>query len=783
MNNSEETRLCKKCGKRLPSSNNFCMYCGCNNNLNDDELEALKDISSNNIHTQSKQELLNKGIAAKDRELVIGGKSSSIKKDSKKTSVKNVRSKDEKIPLTSKLIYVFMILDVIALSIILMFNMNGLLFEAFKYDLNDYDTVVNIKNTSFLGLKNNKITVMSEDEDLNGIDFEKINNEKVLGIAEDDDYNGKTIYIETKKNFYTITGVTFDLDEEENEKPSDDFYKDLNTNLLDKESKDDEYYTILGNTNYIKDGSLYKTVSDKTSIYDYYGRYSNSKKSNYYDYKSTYHSEIVLNSINMDDPEILFNSPTGNSVIIKGKDEINVYTEGVLIQSINKVTANGRTYNISDFKYILFEDSKFLFVRNNGATIEYYYDNSIINVAEMYGPDSRKFRSKYPNQLNLNVNVDNSIKSDEFSASITDSNYKQLAKSFLDFSNFNKNDILILIAILVAIALFFYELYRFRVASFIVATLTTTALFFVYYTILQIVGSVVFSSIDNFKLMDFLKTLMLSIPGLFVISWYITQLRSIVNYITFKFNIETVYHFILMFIGVSCFLTAVGLFTNNLVFIIVLPGLVYGFMALNDEDYIEYNIDSKTLIELFATLFISLAVGFGLCLALKLCQYYLFIIVVAFAIACFIVMFDSDSLFDHIRRCFLSFGMLFMIIAYIIISGIVTIARYISAVGFEGLGKTLKLYFGLTTVLTIYVIYIALVIAITVFLLKVFTAPLTYKIKNRILKIFIYTIVMVLVVVGFILLLPQLNTMLFRILACLFDIQDYLSSFNLFSVF
>jgi len=27
MNNTEEVRLCKKCGKRLPSSNNFCMYC------------------------------------------------------------------------------------------------------------------------------------------------------------------------------------------------------------------------------------------------------------------------------------------------------------------------------------------------------------------------------------------------------------------------------------------------------------------------------------------------------------------------------------------------------------------------------------------------------------------------------------------------------------------------------------------------------------------------------------------------------------------------------------
>ena len=44
----------------VASSNNFCMYCGYNNNLNDDELEALKSINANNIHTQNKQELLNK---------------------------------------------------------------------------------------------------------------------------------------------------------------------------------------------------------------------------------------------------------------------------------------------------------------------------------------------------------------------------------------------------------------------------------------------------------------------------------------------------------------------------------------------------------------------------------------------------------------------------------------------------------------------------------------------------------------------------------------------------
>ena len=32
------------------------MYCGCNNNLSEDELNELKEINANNIHTQNKQE-------------------------------------------------------------------------------------------------------------------------------------------------------------------------------------------------------------------------------------------------------------------------------------------------------------------------------------------------------------------------------------------------------------------------------------------------------------------------------------------------------------------------------------------------------------------------------------------------------------------------------------------------------------------------------------------------------------------------------------------------------
>ena len=85
--NDKEKRLCKKCGKRLPSSNNYCMYCGCNNNIVEEELQK---------------------------------ENTSTKKESKKL---------EEVSLKNKIIYAFIMIDIIFISMILINKGNGLFYR------------------------------------------------------------------------------------------------------------------------------------------------------------------------------------------------------------------------------------------------------------------------------------------------------------------------------------------------------------------------------------------------------------------------------------------------------------------------------------------------------------------------------------------------------------------------------------------------------------------------------------------------------------------------------
>ena len=776
MNNNEEARLCKKCGKRLPSSNNFCMYCGYNNNLNDDELEALKSINSNNIHTQNKQELLNKSIAAKDRDLVIGGKSSTVsdevsEDDTKEERIKHVNKSNS---LMNKLLYVFIILDVILVSCIFIFKSDGLLFEKFKYDLDGYDKLIYLEENSFLGLKNNSITVIGEDDELNKIDFKKINSENVIGMDVEEDYSNNIIYIETNKKMYTLKsfGSTYSLYDTTIKNKSDNFYKDLNTQILDKTNTNGDYYNILDENYFIKDNSLYKNVRDKKndSDYDWYYKYSS-----YYD-SSTYHSELVLKNLDMDNPEILDNS-SKNSVIIKDNNKINVYFNDKLIQSIKTIKSHGSTYNISDFKYVLYKNNRFTFVRDNGAPINYYYHSSFINFANIYGINSKEFKSRYGNDLNEVVDVDKASSETTLSSTMT-TNFSIMAL----FKNMSFKVVCILLLGLIAIGAFFFEVYKFRESSFIISTLCTTAYLEIAYAIIQIAIVTILGLTEGFDFLEFMKSLLTSIPGLFIVSWIITQIRSIVNYITFKLNIETIYHFILLFIGVFSFLLAVSLLTNNVIFIIVLPGLVYVYMTLNDESYVEDNYNTTMFIKIISTLLLSLVIGFILCNVLNLCEYYLFILVVAFALSCFIVMYEKTDILSYLKKSLLSFSSLFLAIVFVMIGGIIQIFSFIGKGGFNGIGELFKIYFGATSIFALYIAILSAFIGLLLFVISKISKNIIDKLDNRTFKIFIYMIIMVIILVIFILVLPYINQLIFKLIGKLFDISSYLDTFNLFSI-
>ena len=474
MNNSEEqVRLCKKCGKRLPSSNNFCMYCGYNNNLNDEELEALKSINANNIHTQNKQELLNKSIAAKDRELVIGGKSSTGKGISSEKSEFKVRPENVKNSLQTNLLYVFILLDIIFISVLFTFKSNNLLYEVFMYNLDKYDKVINIDNDSFLVLKNKKVTLLGENSYIDKNLLKEIKDKKVVDLEVDDDYS-KKYYLETDKKVYSFYEYSDELDEVEVEKTTGNICKDVSL-YYNNYSEDNEYHKILRSTYYIKDGSLYKYVSEGFKKIENTENKVNVKK-----YARYYSSDLVLDKYDLDikNPEIIYSSGYNDSLIIKGEDIIKVYTDGELIQSISKITYKDKTYNISDFKYILFNDFKFLFVCKDGRMINYKYDSSYLDKAEREN-DVRKFANKHHEEFNKNVVVDDDSSSSE-ETEIVNTIVKQYIKQ-------NMGKIILYVSIIIAMILILIGvMYFVREFSFIKSSLTAAGVLTVFYLIISI---------------------------------------------------------------------------------------------------------------------------------------------------------------------------------------------------------------------------------------------------------------------------------------------------------
>ena len=583
MNNSEEqVRLCKKCGKRLPSSNNFCMYCGYNNNLNDEELEALKSINSNNIHTQNKQELLNKSIAAKERELVIGGKSSTKNVDvsSEKTEVK-VRPENVKNSLQTNLLYVFILLDIIFISVLFTFKSNNLLYEVFMYNLDKYDKVINIDNDSFLVLKNKKVTLLGDNSSFDKDLLKEITDKKVVALEVDDDYSNK-YYLETDKKLYSFYGYSDELLDLEIEKTTGNIYKDVSV-YYNNYSEDNEYHKILRSTYYIKDGSLYKYVSEGYKKIDNTENKVNVKK-----YARYYSSDLVLDKydLGIKNPEIIYSSNYNDSLIIKGDDIIKVYTDGELIQSINKVTYEDITYNISDFKYILFSDFRFLFVCKNGKMINYRYDTDYLSQAERES-NVRKFANKHQDELNKNVVVKDGLSFEE-----SDS-YSNLVKE--DIKQ-NLGKIILYVTIIIAMILILIGvMYFIREFNFIKSSLIAAGVLTVFYIIISIylffklnkkiddIDDIIKSSIDYF--------LICIASGVLI-----AQIKEIVRYVSFKFNIETIYHFFLLFIGISSTLIAIGLLTGKLLVAILLPGLIWAFLCSNDENYEEYDYNIKRLV-------------------------------------------------------------------------------------------------------------------------------------------------------------------------------------------
>lgn len=275
--NEAEKRLCKNCGKRLPSFNNYCMYCGCNNDLENGQFGQIKNEEQQAIQ----------------------------KKYEERSST----------TLPVKLIYVFIFLDIIFMSIFLVRGHNDIFLETFPYNFDKYDKVVNFDNNRFLALKNNKISILGENS-INADEFNKINQEKVLDIGETYPGSG-SILVAVKNKIYTIS-LYGNIGEYKIENQTGNLYKDYNNSFNRISNENDDYYNVIDENYFVKDDALYMNEYSDEGSYraPFYGR--------------LYKSKLVLDkeSLDLDNAIIIGSTSSQRSILVKGDNAIKIFTNG-----------------------------------------------------------------------------------------------------------------------------------------------------------------------------------------------------------------------------------------------------------------------------------------------------------------------------------------------------------------------------------------------------------------------------------------------------------------------
>ena len=432
-----------------------------------------------------------------------------------------------------------------------------------------------------------------------------------------------------------------------------------------------------------------------------------------------------------------------------------MFTEGELIQSITSITYNKKRFDLKDFKYILYNKGNFVFVNHNGSTITYPHSSNnyrLIDDAELFGPRSSRFKSIHKNEIDKNVIV---------------SNDDIVYSPVLSINNINWKIVGIIIA---AIAILIGVIYHFRNTSYIISSFIYSGVILLY------VAALLFYLASQLKKPDYFemfKSLLQTIPIDFIIGLILSQLKEIVNYISDKFNIETVYHFVLLFIGLTTTLLAVSLFTNNIFLLLVLPGIIWIFTTENMETFKIYNMDFKMLIKLVITLFISVVLSFLVCFTLNICQHFLYVLIVSFSISCFLVLNDEITLVNCYKKFFNANIVLLLTWGFIMIYGIFEMFNIDPKYGEEILSELSDYYLKsvvLSSFVRIILICIVCIICASVifFISKISRVVLDGFTDNRILKIFIYMVGISVLSMIIILTIPLMDIMYTSIIKLLF---------------
>ena len=719
MNGVEEKRLCKKCGKRLPSSNNYCMFCGCNNDLTDEQINELEQEKSDN-------------------------------------NSKNNYVEREESTLTYKLIFVFILLDVLFLSVLFTFHRNSILFKKFSYHFNQYDKVISLDSDSFLVLKNKKVKVLGENS-INDDIINTLNKDGVLDIEETYPDSGEII-AESKDKIYSFNSSYGYLRDYKLEHPSGNLFKDYSNEVSRTINTNEDYYTVIGENYFIKDDSLYQNeiIEDQAS---------------YYTLTDSYTSQLVLtkDQLDLEKPIIIGSSKSQRSIAIKGDNAIKLFTDGELIQTIHKIKYLDKEYSIGDFKHIFLNNGHLFLVCKNGFTIKSYSDVFTASYyAESKGATSDSFKSIYGNQL----------KQDTLEITGVKISLKTALSGLKLIFDINSKVVIIMIAIAIILL---GLLYYFRESGFLKTSFAVTGYIFVICFIYIMYST---SKSSNPDYWDAIKSSFVIVPVEFIISMVIVQIKEISQYLLNRFNIETIYHFPLMIISCTSLLLMISSFSGNSVLYLALPGLIWVFLASNDEDYIDYDFQSKNYILLGIILLLNILLSFVICSSFHVSEYFFCILVVSYSFSCYMVLNDHLSIVDIFRSFVVSNITMFLGFVVSIVATFIAIMKFKDLMGnvssSDIMGEILKQIVGDQVLKMALIIVVCFVISIVLYFVQTIMKKII-KSDQRLFRIMIMMIAMVLITFIIILLLPYMDDLYHTIYDLIFSSEsDTNSSLNMF---
>ena len=322
-------------------------------------------------------------------------------------------------------------------------------------------------------------------------------------------------------------------------------------------------------------------------------------------------------------------------------------------------------------------------------------------------------------------------------------------------------------------------MYFVREFSFIKSSLTAAGVLTVFYLIISIY---LFFKLNR-KIDDIEEIIKSSIDYFFICiaaGVLIAQIKEIVRYVSFKFNIETIYHFFLLFIGISSTLLAIGLLTGQGLVALLLPGLIWAFLCSNDETYEEYDYNLKRLGIVLILLLVSIIVCLIICYVFHICNYYLYILITAFTLSCFSMFSDSHSFSLYIGNMIKAFAVLFMAELISIIGTIKAVLSVDSSMGKQYAERALEAGWNLVKVncyLIVWLLILCLVIAIMLFIVDRIFSRLVNIINNRLIKIFVYMIILTVFVSAFFISLPYIIDFTTDIIRSMVGIEGEFSLF------